>query len=179
MKPRWDPQKAEENWRKHGVSFIEAGTIFLDHFIVVVFDDARSTEEDRYFAIGESIKPRLLAVAFTIRGGEPWIISARVPTRPETRRYMRGDELRDKGTADIDQDSDPTAHLDWKNAIRGRFYRPTRGPITVEIDDKLAMFFRNAEEVNAALRLLIVEGRVGPEEADGHRQFPYDHPRAR
>lgn len=169
MKAHWDPAKAEENRRKHGVSFAEAQTIFLDPLIVSTWDADRSAGEDRYFAIAASIDLRLLAVAYTIRDGNAWIISARVPTRAETKRYMRGDELRDKG---IGEDDDPTAHLDWTRAVRGRHYIKPKGPITVEIDEKLAMFFRDAGAVNEALRLLIREGRVGPLQPDGPPPFP-------
>lgn len=30
MKFEWDPRKTESNLRKHGVSFDEAGSVFLD-----------------------------------------------------------------------------------------------------------------------------------------------------
>ena len=170
MKTSWDAQKAEENWRKHGVSFGEAQTILLDPFIVSTDDAERSNEEDRYFAIGESIDGRLLAVAYTIREGEAWLISARIPSRKEKRRYMRGDEIRDRPIDD--DDDDPTAHLDWSKAVRGRHYIKPRGPLTVTIDEKLAMFFRDEDAVNEALRLLIREGRVGPLDPDGPAPFP-------
>jgi hypothetical protein len=170
MQTRWDPQKADENWRKHGVSFGEAQTIFLDPLIVSVYDSERSQEEDRRFAIGDSIDFRLLAVAYTVRAGQAWIISARVPTPAEKRRYMRGDRIRDRGRDE--QEDDPTAHLDWSKAVRGRHYIRPRGPITVTIDEKLAMFFRDENAVDAALRLLIREGRVGPLDPDGPPPFP-------
>ena len=158
-KVRWDPVKAEKNWRKHGVRFEEGQTIFFDPFFVSVVDTEHSHEENRWFAIGESTKRRLLALSYTIRGDESWIITARVPTPAESRRYMRGDRLRDRG---IDKDEqDPTAHLDWSNAVRGRHYIKPRGPITVEIEPVLAEFFHTEAAVNDALRLLISEGHVG------------------
>lgn len=170
MDANWDPGKAEENQHKHGVSFTEAQTIFFDPLIVSSWDAQRSSGENRYFAIAESINLRLLAVAYTIRDGNTWIISARIPTRAERKRYMRGDELRDKPKDE--DDDDPTAHLDWSKAVRGRHYIKPRGPVTVEIDEKLAMFFCDAHAVNAALRLLIREGRVGPLRSDGPPAFP-------
>jgi uncharacterized DUF497 family protein len=170
LKARWDARKAEENWRKHGVAFGEAQSIFLDPFIVSAFDAERSATEDRYFAVGESMDRRLLAVAYTIRDGQAWIISARVPTRKEKRRYMRGDELRDRPRDE--DDDDPSGHLDWSQAVRGRHTIPTKGPITVEIDAKLAMFFRDQDAVTEALRLLIREGRVGPLDVNGPPPFP-------
>ena len=83
---------------------------------------------------------------------------------------MRGDEIRDKPLDE--DDDDPSGHLDWSKAVRGRHTIPTRGPITVEIDEKLAMFFRDEWAVNEALRLLIREGRVGPLDPDGPPPFP-------
>jgi hypothetical protein len=72
---------------------------------------------------------------------------------------MRGDRIRDHG---VEKDEgDPTAHLDWSKAVRGRHYIKPRGPITVQIEPVLAEFFRDAFAVNEALRLLIREGRVG------------------
>jgi hypothetical protein len=159
LKVRWDPIKAEENWRKHGVRFEEGQTTFFDPLFVSVPDTGHSHEEDRWFAIGESMDHRLLALSYTIRGDESWIITARVPTRAENRRYMRGDRLRDRG---VDKDDeDPTAHLDWSKAVRGRHSIKPRGPITVEVEPVLAEFFRDGNAVNDALRLLIREGRVG------------------
>jgi uncharacterized DUF497 family protein len=35
----WDPNKARENYRKHGVSFEHASTIFLDPGALTIYDD--------------------------------------------------------------------------------------------------------------------------------------------
>lgn len=51
---RWDPAKADANLQKHGISFDEAQTIFLDPFMVYVEDVDHSDSEDRYFAMGET-----------------------------------------------------------------------------------------------------------------------------
>ena len=59
-KVHWNPEKADANYRKHGVRFQEAEKIFRDPFLVVVGDAEHSHEEDRYFAIGESAPDRLL-----------------------------------------------------------------------------------------------------------------------
>lgn len=159
MKFRWDQTKAEENRRKHRVRFEEAQTIFFDPLFVSIEDPEHSEGEDRYFALGQATDFQLLAVSYTIRGDEAWIINARHPTRAESRRYMRGDRIRDHGVSK--DDGDPTAHLDWSKAVRGRHYIKPRGPITVQIEPVLAEFFRDAFAVNEALRLLIREGRVG------------------
>ena len=154
---RWDPAKAEANRRKHGIAFEDAQTILFDPLFVSVVDPDHSDEEDRFFAIGESPQFGLLAIAYTIRDDEAWLIMAREPEPAERRRYMRGDRIRDAApTPPSESDK-----LDWSTAVRGRHYIKPRGPITVRIDPVLAEFFRTELAVNDALRLLIHEGRVG------------------
>lgn len=154
---RWDPAKAEANRRKHGITFEEAQTIFFDSFFVSIKDDDHSDEEDRFFALGESPQVGLLAVSYTIRDDEAWLISARQPEPAERKRYMRGDRIKDEGPTPPCE----TDKLDWSKAVRGRHYIKPRGPITVKIEPVLAEFFRTELAVNDALRLLIHEGRVG------------------
>ena len=38
----WEPVKAEENLRKHGVSFDEAQTVFYDEYATEFYDDSHS-----------------------------------------------------------------------------------------------------------------------------------------
>lgn len=47
MKFEWDPRKAEINFRKHGVSFDEAGSVFLDRFALSGSDPEHSVGESR------------------------------------------------------------------------------------------------------------------------------------
>jgi uncharacterized protein len=164
----WDPEKAQENERKHYVSFNEAQTVFHDRLLVQIDDEEHSNEEDRWFVMGESVRRRLVAVTYTIRDGNPWIISARIPTSKERRRYMKGDRIHD---APMDE-PDPTAHLDWSKARRGALI-PARGPITVTIEPVIAEFYRDEEAVNDALRTLICEGRAGKWSRE-KRELPHD-----
>ena len=88
----WDPGKALSNLRKHGVSFDQAATVFLDALALTVYDDASSQDEERWFTLGFDTRGRLLAVAHTFREAEPGrirvrIISAREGTRRERRYY--------------------------------------------------------------------------------------------
>ena len=50
----WNPRKAALNLRKHGVSFLEAGTVFDDEMAITVPDPDHSKDEDRYITIGWS-----------------------------------------------------------------------------------------------------------------------------
>jgi uncharacterized protein len=64
----WDENKANANFRKHGVSFKEAETVFLDPNTVTLSDITHSVTEERYIDIGLSSKGRLLLVSYTERG---------------------------------------------------------------------------------------------------------------
>jgi len=83
----WDPNKAEINLRKHGVSFAEAGTVFGDELAITVSDPDHSDDENRYITIGWSNRRRLLIVSHTDRDDKIRIISARELTPRERKTY--------------------------------------------------------------------------------------------
>ncbi|MFZ1106092.1 MAG: BrnT family toxin [Hyphomicrobiaceae bacterium] len=88
----WDPAKALLNAKKHGVSFEEAATVFLDALALTVYDAASSQGEERWFTLGFDGGGRLLAVAHTYQDIAPGraqvrIVSARRATRREQRNY--------------------------------------------------------------------------------------------
>ena len=87
MKFEWDPKKAKAHLRKHGVSFDEGATAFLDPMAVSGPDPDHSFEEDRYVTFGFSRLGRLLAVCHTYRPGAIRIINARRVTRGERKLY--------------------------------------------------------------------------------------------
>jgi uncharacterized DUF497 family protein len=85
----WDKQKADKNQVKHGISFVEATTVFQD-FLAKIFDDDRhSGQEARQIIIGHSERNRLLLVCFTTRGDTIRLFSARKATTHERREYER------------------------------------------------------------------------------------------
>lgn len=90
MECDWDPRKADANIAKHGVSFQEAASVFLDPLAVTSDDPDHSFEEDRFVTIGFSRYDRLLFVAHAERDETMWIISARETTRRERRVYEEG-----------------------------------------------------------------------------------------
>jgi len=47
----WDPSKANENLRKHKISFERAATVFLDAYTISIFDKEHSQDEDRCFIV--------------------------------------------------------------------------------------------------------------------------------
>ena len=90
MKFEWDPHKAGINFRKHGVSFDEAGSVFLDRLALSGPDPEHSVGESRYITFGISSLNRLLSVSHAYRPGAIRIISARRVTRGERRLYEEG-----------------------------------------------------------------------------------------
>ena len=86
----WDLKKAESNARKHGVTFDEAATVFLDELALSGADPDHSVGEARYITFGASSLGRLLAVSHTHRSGSIRIISARRVTRGERKIYEEG-----------------------------------------------------------------------------------------
>jgi len=86
----WDPEKEQDNRRKHGVGFDEARTVFEDPGALIKPDPVHSLGEERYIILGRSSRDRLLVVVHTDRGDLVRIISARPATPRERRAYEEG-----------------------------------------------------------------------------------------
>ena len=83
----WDAAKALSNVRKHGVTFDQAATVFLDALALTVFDAAHSQHEERWFTLGFDAGGALLAVAHTYQATAPANIRVRlISARPATKR---------------------------------------------------------------------------------------------
>ena len=87
MQFEWDAEKAEENRRKHGVSFAEAKTVFYDPLAATFEDTDHSMDENRFLTVGYSSGERLLVVSHAERGETIRIISARLATAHERKRH--------------------------------------------------------------------------------------------
>jgi uncharacterized protein len=87
----WDTRKNRANQVKHGVSFEEAQTVFLDENGRVISDPEHSDEEDRFVILGLSAQLRVLVVCHCLRDSENAIriISARRANASERREYAR------------------------------------------------------------------------------------------
>ena len=83
----WDPAKAKDNWKKHGVAFEEALTVFADPLARIFDDPDHSTDETREIVVGHSGKQRLLLVYFTERAAKVRIIGARSATKRDRQDY--------------------------------------------------------------------------------------------
>ena len=81
----WDPSKAAGNANKHGVDFADAATVLYDERAITIRDD--DEEEERYVTIGMDALGRVLVIVYTWRGDRARLISARLATQQERRRY--------------------------------------------------------------------------------------------
>lgn len=57
-----DPVKAASNERKHGVTFVEASTVFGDPSARVIDDPEHSDDEERFVILGASMRANVLVV---------------------------------------------------------------------------------------------------------------------
>ena len=87
----WDRRKAQSNLVKHGVSFEEAQTVFLDENARLIDDPDHSAEEERFVLLGYSFQARCLIVSHCYRKPDSAIrlISARRATAQEEEVYWR------------------------------------------------------------------------------------------
>ena len=80
---------ALDNHRKHGVSFGEAKSAFLDENARVIPDPGHSGDEDRFVLPGHSVRLQMPVVVHCYREDDEIIriISARKAERSEQRQY--------------------------------------------------------------------------------------------
>jgi uncharacterized DUF497 family protein len=83
----WDEEKSQQNFKKHGITFDEAKTVFNDPFALTIADPDHSDGEERYLDIGLSMKERLLLVWYTEREENIRIIGCRRATPSERKTY--------------------------------------------------------------------------------------------
>jgi uncharacterized protein len=87
MKFTWDIDKADFNRKKHGVEFHEATTVFGDPLAGTFPDADHSIGELRLITVGKSSSGQLLVVSHTENAAEVRIISARLATTQERKKY--------------------------------------------------------------------------------------------
>ncbi len=84
----WDENKNTLNQKKHGVTFEEAKTIFIDELAQLIPDPDSSKGEERFILMGVSSQSRLLTVCHCERGLDTIrIISARKADKHERKQY--------------------------------------------------------------------------------------------
>lgn len=85
----WDTRKNALNRKKHGISFEEAQTVFVDENALLINDPDHSIDEDRFILLGLSARLRILVVChcYLEQDDVIRIISARKATLTEQRQY--------------------------------------------------------------------------------------------
>lgn len=78
----WDPRKAEENSRKHGVGFEESRRAFGDPTGITIADTRFEYGEDRFVRFGK-VHGRLHIIVYAEREGAIRLISARKANKRE------------------------------------------------------------------------------------------------
>lgn len=89
MDYEWDPRKAAENLRKHGIDFADAVVALEDENALTIED--RDATELRFKTLGMGPFLNVLYVVHTEHGKDCIrIISARPATKRETKNYYQG-----------------------------------------------------------------------------------------
>jgi uncharacterized protein len=83
----WDAGNVEKIWQRHHVTPVECEELFLNRPLIAEADAAHSASEERFYALGQSDRRRLVFVALTIRRRLIRVISARDMSRRERRIY--------------------------------------------------------------------------------------------
>jgi len=84
----WDEGNMMKNITKHGISNVEAESVFRDVEKLIVYDKKHSGDEMRFYCIGKSLEDRMLLITFTTRNTKIRIISARQANEKERKRYF-------------------------------------------------------------------------------------------
>ncbi len=147
MEFEWDPKKSKGNLKKHGVSFLEAATVFGDPFAITFPDPDHSVGEHRFLTFAYSTKNHLLVVVHTERHGKAGS-SAR-----DGRRDMREQFMKTAKKEDMRKEYRRT---DLGTGVRGKYYREyKKGTNLVLLSPDVAAAFPDEESVNDALRGLM------------------------
>jgi hypothetical protein len=84
---QWDAGNDVKSYTKHGVSREEAESAFHDERRLDFPDPLHSDREDRFVTLARSTRPRVLLVAWTLRGRFVRVVSARPASRKERAVY--------------------------------------------------------------------------------------------
>ena len=90
MEFEWDRNKASSNFKKHGVSFQEAATVFGDSLALTFNDPDHSVGEHRLLTFGVTRTGKYVVVFHNEMDRSMRIISARMMTKQERNIYEEG-----------------------------------------------------------------------------------------
>ena len=86
---QWDEGNVIKNFQKHNVTTQEAEEVFANEPFLTAKDVLHSSEELRFYALGQTKTNRKLFVAFTIRDRKIRVISIRDMKKKERFVYER------------------------------------------------------------------------------------------
>jgi uncharacterized protein len=89
LKFDWDEWNQNKNESKHGVSKLEAESVFFDPRLKIFDDLKHSHNERRLIAFGKSLENRVLMIGFTLRTQKVRIITARSASKKERQVYEK------------------------------------------------------------------------------------------
>lgn len=88
MEFEWDPAKARENLRVHGIDFADSTAVFEDE-VALKIEDLDAEGEQRFRILGMDVLGRLLVVVYTYRGEKIRLISAWKASRKQEKQYAQ------------------------------------------------------------------------------------------
>lgn len=90
LKFDWDQWNIQKNEAKHGISRLEAESLFFDKGLILFKDQVHSTEKElRWICYGKSTNKKILMCVFTIRDQKIRIISCRSASLKERGIYEK------------------------------------------------------------------------------------------
>ncbi|MBK9329062.1 MAG: BrnT family toxin [Sphingobacteriales bacterium] len=87
IKFQWDIGNKFKSVIKHGITNIEAESMFYDENLVIFSDEKHSNTEIRYICIGKSIFDRILFSSFTFRNSKIRVIGTRPANKKNKANY--------------------------------------------------------------------------------------------
>jgi uncharacterized protein len=85
----WDPNKAEINFKKHGVRFSDAELVLYDPFAMTLEEQVREGEQ-RFVTVGTDAVGRIVVVVYSYRADTIRLISAKKATPLQRKQYEKG-----------------------------------------------------------------------------------------
>ncbi len=89
MRIIWDPNKAEINFKKHGVRFSDAELVLYDPFAMTLEEQVRDGEQ-RFVTVGTDSVGRIVVVVYSYRADIIRLISAKKATPSQRKQYEKG-----------------------------------------------------------------------------------------
>ena len=131
----WDIRKNRANHRKHGVTFEEAETVFLDDHALLIDDPAHSDEEDRFVLLGLSSTLRALVVCHCYRHGGDVI-----------KDHFRARGRSVGASTLLTRNPDMRKHYDFSKAKRNPYARRLKQQVTIRLDRDTIGYFKNLSD---------------------------------